>query len=193
MPMFVAKTANAEVNGETVYSIIDGMGAFKSKALEILAKNGIKDPKPGMWFSQQSWLNAFKEIATVLGPNTLFTIGQKIPENAQFPPQINSVDSALGAIDVAFHMNHRINGKVLFDPATGKMQEGIGHYQFEKVNPKEAKMTCPNSYPCDFDRGIIEGMAKRFKPVGSFVQVIHNDSAPCRKKGAESCEYRVKW
>lgn len=48
MAMFVAMTPNAEVNGETVYSIVDGMGAFKSAALKILEKNGIKDPKPGM-------------------------------------------------------------------------------------------------------------------------------------------------
>jgi hypothetical protein len=51
---------------------------------------------------------------------------------AQFPPQIKTIDDALGAIDVAYHMNHRINGKVLFDPQTGKTAEGIGHYVFEK-------------------------------------------------------------
>jgi len=132
--------------------------------------------------------------ATSLGSNTLYSIGLKIPENANFPPQIDSIEKALGAIDMAFHMNHRINGKVLFDPQTGTIHEGIGHYTFAKVSEKEAKMTCLNSYPCDFDRGIIEGMAKKFKPAGSlFVQVQHNDAAPCRKKGAESCEYKIKW
>lgn len=193
MVMFVAKSANAEVNGETVYSIVDGMGTFKSKALEILSKNGIKDPKPGIWYSQQNWLNAFKEISASIGTNTLYSIGFKIPENAKFPPQIDSIDKALSSIDVAYHMNHRINGKVLFDLRTGTMLEGIGHYIFEKLTDKEAKMTCPNPYPCDFDRGIIDGMAKRFKPAGSFVQVLHNDAAPCRKKGAETCEYKIKW
>ena len=193
MAMFVAKTANAEVNGETVNSIVDGMGTFKAKAIEILSKNGIKDPKPGMWYSQQNWLNAFKEISTTIGSNTLYAIGLKIPENAKFPPQIDSIEKGLGAIDMAFHMNHRINGKVLFDPQTGTIHEGIGHYIFEKTGEKEAKMTCPNSYPCDFDRGIIDGMARKFKPAGALVQVLHNDAAPCRKKGAESCEYKIKW
>jgi hypothetical protein len=48
-------------------------------------------------------------------------IGKSIPENAQFPPEINSIEAGLQAIDVAYHMNHRIDGKPLFDPKTGKM------------------------------------------------------------------------
>lgn len=194
MAMFVAITANAEVNGETVYSVVAGMGAFKVRALEILAQNGIENPKPGRWYSQQAWLNAFKEISTSIGPNTLYSIGLKIPENAKFPPQINSLADALRAIDVAYHMNHRINGNVLFDPQTGIMREGIGHYLFEKTGEREAKITCINPYPCDFDRGIIEGMAKRFKPADSlFVEVRHIDAHPCRKTGAGTCEYKVTW
>ncbi len=193
MPVFAAINPDVEVNGETVISVIDGI-ALKSMAIDILSKNGIKDPKAGLWYSQQNWLNAFKEISQRLSPLALFSIGSKIPENAKFPPQINSIEKALGAINVAYHMNHRLNGKILFDPQSGKLHEGIGHYIFAmQGDGKEAKMTCPNPYPCDFDRGIISGMAKKFKPSGSSVQVIHNDSAPCRKKGSESCEYFIKW
>ena len=35
----------------------------------------------------------------------------RIPANAKFPPQIKTIEDALGAIDMAYHMNHRINGK----------------------------------------------------------------------------------
>lgn len=73
------------------------------------------------------------------------------------------------------------------------MSEGIGHYVFSKPGDREAKMVCQNPYPCDFDRGIIEGMARKFRPTGSTVQIAHNDAAPCRKKGAQSCEYIIKW
>jgi hypothetical protein len=194
MPMFVAITANAEVNGETVFSVVDGMGMFKTTALAILAKNGIQDPKPGLWYSQQAWLKAFQEISASIGPYTLYSIGLKIPENAHFPPQIDSIENALRAIDVAYHMNHRIAGQILFDPQTGTTLEGIGHYIFEKAGEREVKMTCHNPYPCDFDKGIIDGMANRFKPAGSpFALVRHADTGPCRKKGAEMCEYKVSW
>jgi len=60
MKLFKASSSSVEVNGETVYSIIDGMGAFKSKALKFLSDNGIEDPKPGKWYKQQAWLDAFK-------------------------------------------------------------------------------------------------------------------------------------
>ena len=42
MAQFKAYSGNVEVNGETVLSVVDGMGAMKSMALTILEKNGIR-------------------------------------------------------------------------------------------------------------------------------------------------------
>lgn len=181
MAQFEAFASGVEINGETVLSIVDGMGAFKRRAFEILSKNGINNPEPGKWYSQQDWLNAFKEISEKMGVTTLFSIGQKIPENANFPPQINSFETALNGIDMAYHMNHR-NGE-------------IGYYKYLGLtNSKEARMHCENPYPCDFDRGIIESMVKRFKPENATsVSVKHDEKSPCRKNGANSCEYVIFW
>jgi hypothetical protein len=181
MAQFKALNPNVEVNGETVYSIVDGVGAFKMAALKILAANGIVDPKPGTWHKQQSWLDAFKAISEQVGASTLFTIGLKIPENAIFPPDIDSLGKALPAIDAAYHMNHR-NGE-------------IGHYNFERTGPKSVKMVCDNPYPCDFDRGIITAFCNRFLPKGSTIKAIvtHDNSQPCRKNGANSCTYLITW
>ena len=179
MGQFKAYSANVEVNGETVLSIVDGMGSMKTMAIGILEKNGIKEPKPGQWFKQQAWLDAFKQISDSVGPNTLSQIGQKIPENAQFPPVIDTIEKALSAIDVAYHMNHR-GGE-------------IGKYKYAPDGPNKATMECANPYPCDFDRGIIVAMARRFAPKGAAVRVTHDDDKPCRKKGDESCTYHVAW
>jgi hypothetical protein len=180
MAQFKAFSNNVEVNGETVLSVVSGVGVFKKQALEILAKNGINDPKPGQWYSQQSWLNAFKEISEKIGPKSLFSIGKAIPANAKFPPEINTIEKALGAIDIAYHMNHK-NGE-------------IGHYNFIKTEGNSGKMVCNNPYPCEFDKGIIEAMAQKFKPADSIMAFVeHDDSQPCRKKGAESCTYLVTW
>ncbi len=169
MAQFSAMSHNVQVNGETVLSVIDGVGPFKSSALKILANNGIADPKPGDWYSHQSWLNAFKEIAETIGENTLYSIGKKIPENASFPPEIDSIDKALGAIDMAYHMNHR-GGE-------------IGNYKYEKTGDRSARIVSQDPCPCAFDRGIIEAIAT----------VKHDDSAPCRTNGAESCTYVINW
>lgn len=194
MAQFIAFNSDVEVNGETVLSIVDGMGIYKDKAIVFLSDNGIVNAQPGEWYSQQAWLDAFKTISEVTGAFTLFNIGKKIPENAQFPPEIDNIEKALSAIDVAYHMNHRLNGEVLFNPGTGEMKEGIGHYGYEKVEDKLVRMVCDNPYPCDFDRGIIEAMAQQFKPADCpLVMVQHDDSQPCRKKGDDSCTYIIKW
>jgi hypothetical protein len=181
MAQFIAFDNKVEVNGETVLSIVDGMGALRKKAYEILEKNNIKDPKAGNWYSQQSWLNSFKEISNLMGVKTLRLIGQKIPENANFPKEINSFEIALGAIDVAYHMNHR-NGE-------------IGTYKYLGITDgkKEAEIICENPYPCEFDQGIIESMAKRFKPKDSLSVSIKHAEGKCRSNGEQSCKYILFW
>jgi hypothetical protein len=179
LAQYIAFEDGVEVNGETVLSIVDG-SVMKEKALKLLEKHGIINPAPKQWYSQQAWLNAFREIADTIGPRTLHAIGRKIPENAVFPPTINSVQEALAAIDAAFHMNHR-NGE-------------IGHYTFEAAGEQAVRMTCNNPYPCDFDRGIIEAMAMRFLPEDSILVTVEHDlDSGCRKLGDEACIYRVTW
>ena len=181
MAQFIAYSRGAMVNGQTVLSVVDGLGAHKRRALEILAENGIVDPVPGGWYLQQAWLNAFRTIGETLGASTLYSIGFKIPENADFPPAIETLGDAMESLDVAYHMNHR-GGK-------------IGHYKPERIGKKEARMVCNNPYPCDFDRGIIASLAQRFQPHGHDhnASVRHDDDLPCRQKGADSCTYIVKW
>jgi len=179
MPEFVALSPNVEVNGQTVLAVVDGMGAFRNLALEILKRHGVDDPKLEGWYRQQLWLDAFKEIYERVGKSTLNLIGRKIPENAKFPPEIDSIDKALPAIDVAYHMNHR-GGE-------------IGHYAFTELGPNQAKAVCANPYPCDFDLGLIQSMAKRFQPAGRTSTVAHDQTQPCRRKGGDSCTYLVSW
>jgi len=194
MAQFEAVDHNVEVNGQTVLSIANGMGIMKRMGFEILSAHNINDPKPEDWFPQQNWLNAFREISEQIGPHTLLLIGKSIPDNAEFPPEIDGIEKALAAIDVAYHMNHRLYGVPLFNPQTGQMKEGIGHYHFNKIGEKTAEIVCDNPYPCEFDKGIVEAMAKRFKPADSFlVNVKHDDSKGCRKNGAGSCCYTVTW
>jgi len=36
-------------------------------------------------------------------------------------------------------------------------------------------------------------MSKKFAPLNATVYVVHDDAAPCRRKGGESCTYTVRW
>ena len=188
-----------EVNGQTVYSIVAGFKNFKSMATKYLLENGIgeKDEdgyivvNPEEWYLQDAWLKAFESIACEIGDMALFQIGLAIPKNAKFPPWVKDIDSAIKSIDIAYHMNHRKNGKELFDPATGTMREGIGHYGYERIENKNMIISeCNNPYPCQFDHGIITAMAREFE---IRADVIHDNAKPCRKNRADACTYIISW
>jgi hypothetical protein len=182
MAQFIAYDPKVKVNGQTILSVVNAMEFGQGTRLNILEKHGLADVDPTGWYDQQNWLDAFKEIRDSLGTNTLYIIGKAIPANAKFPPEIDSLEKALNAIDVAYHMNHT--------------KGEIGNYKLTEFDTtkRRAVMTCNNPYPSDFDRGIISAMLIRFKPKDSLkYEVALDTSKESRLKGADSCTYIIKW
>jgi hypothetical protein len=179
MKAYVASSPDVEVNGETIYSVIDGMGAFKAQSLKILDENGLHDLQQGHWYNQQAWLNSFKQISEKIGQVTLFNIGLKIPENAIFPPEINDIHKGLSSIDIAYHINHR-GGE-------------IGHYKYEKTGEKSCLIICDNPYPDEFDKGIITAMCRKFIHNIFSISVVIDSHKTNRTQGGESTTYIVTW
>lgn len=91
---------------------------------------------------------------------------------------MDNIEKGLAAIDVAYNMNHR-NGD-------------IGFYKLVSHDPvaKKIIMNCKNPYPCDFDRGIIITMARKFK---TSVEVKLQPGKPHRKEGADESWYEVTY
>ncbi|MDR2246681.1 MAG: hypothetical protein LBE17_08485 [Treponema sp.] len=187
-----------EVDGSTVYSVIAGLGYFTNLSRRYFSQVHIgtvinKELRIDMkgWYPQAAWLEAFKNISEQVGDRVLFNIGLSIPANARFPPWVVDIDSGIKAIDVAYHLNHRKNGKPLFDAGTGIMREGIGHYGYARVGreKKIVSMSC-NPYPCAFDHGIITAMARKFEPGA---RIVHDDTKECRSNGANTCTYIITW
>ncbi len=61
LAQFIALRDGVEVSGQTVLSFLIGLGNHKGKALDVLAGHGIVNPEPRKWYSQQAWLDSFKE------------------------------------------------------------------------------------------------------------------------------------
>ena len=194
--MYVAFEEGIEVNGVTINAVVNALLPIRFLVRKIFMDVGLPDiDSPTYidkekWYLQQNWLDAFKLIADKAGPHTMMSIGEKIPDNALFPSTITTIEEGLASIDIAYHMNHRNkHGQILYDNDT--LIEGIGHYGFHKVEGKnKIIMECENPYNCDFDRGIISKIAKRFQPNAI---ITHDDQNGCRKLGSESCTYVIVW
>jgi hypothetical protein len=187
-----------EAYGMSVDAFVDAFKLFPSIALKKLVSHGVGtvNAKGEIVIERDSWyplgnmLAAVEGIATNVGPRALFQMGQHVPKHAPFPPTITDIRSGLASLDAAYHMNHRKNGKPMFDQATGRKMSGIGHYVTTDTGPRKITVVCDNPYPCDFDRGIIAGVAQRFERAA---KVTHDDHATCRKSGADSCTYHITW
>ncbi|NPA68037.1 MAG: hypothetical protein GXO50_05450 [Chlorobi bacterium] len=192
MAQFIAFEEGITVNGQTILSVVDALDKAKAKdiALEVLAENNLENIEAQKWYKQEDWLNTFKTISEEMGETILYFIGKSIIDNAEFPPEIDNIEKGLKSIDTAYHMNHAKNGTPMFNPETGEMTEGIGHYTVTEISKNKIKMVCENPYPCDFDRGIITAMARKFEQLA---EVKLDTSVKNRKDGADSSSYIISW
>ncbi|NMO21654.1 hypothetical protein HPC49_48555 [Pyxidicoccus fallax] len=188
-----------QVKGASIYSVVAAINTFSVLVNDLMQAMNVqtRDASGALmidtnaWYDLDHYMPVYKKIDTLLGGRGLEKVGSFIPKNAEFPPNIQDIHGALASIDVAFHMNHRKDGKPMFNPLTGEMTEGIGHYRYQPVAGKnEALLVCDNPCPCRFDQGLIKGMAQRFQPQAT---LTHVPDTGCRTKGDASCTYVVTW
>jgi len=182
MAHFIAFDDNVEVKGEAILSIVNAFVSKEEQMLQILDKHNIKDLQAEQWYKMTDYLASYEEIGNVFGPATLFRIGTVIPENAEFPPDIDTLEKALNSIDIAYNMNHR-NGD-------------IGYYKVNSFDEdsKRAVMECKNPYHSTFDRGLILAMLIKFMPKASTsFDVTLDKTKETRLDGGDSCTYNIKW
>ncbi len=175
MAEYVALDPNAEVLGITINATLSSMG----DPIEILKKYDLYPIVNDVWYNQQKWLNAFKELAQTNFLN-LVAIGMKIPDLAAWPPNVVTVHDALASIGMAYPMNHR-NGE-------------IGSYIYTPTGENSGVMVCANPYPSDFDYGLIYRTVQKFRDASSTKLMVKRDeSKPSRIGGGESCTFLVEW
>ncbi|MCY1075930.1 hypothetical protein [Archangium lansingense] len=193
------KLENIQVLGANLSNVLNAFGSFQLLASRIMLEEGLgSESAEGIvqfdrdrWYPVARWLATFERIGREYGESMLGQVGLAVPKNAIFPPFVTDIDSAIKSIDIAYHMNHALNGAPMFSPTTGTMTEGIGHYGYLRVpGKKQIIAECNNPYPCPFDLHLIQAMAQRFE---STATVTHDPTKPCRKHGGASCTYVVRW
>lgn len=195
----VKKIKHIEVKGNAIYAMVGGFTSLAMAPKRLLVDHGIGritatgDYVIGHddWYPLINWLKAYDKVSEYYNEKIVFNIGCQIPKYADFPPEITTIEAGLQSIDVAYHMNHKFKGKLMYDSESIKMLEGIGHYGYSKQeNENKVISICDNFYPCDMDRGIFTTIARTFQPTA---QIIHDNPGHCRKQGAESCQYSITW
>lgn len=191
--------SKVEIIGAALQSFFGGLGSFQSLADRILCEleYGSRREDGSYYFEADRWypagpnLEMFAMLKDKIGPNTLRQVGRSVPERAIFPPEVDSIEKGLASIDIAYHMNHGQNGRPLFNPATGEMQDLIGHYRMEAgSDEREIRIVSDTPYPSEMDEGIVAAMARRFEPGAG---VTLDPDAPSRLRGGSSCTYVVRW
>jgi hypothetical protein len=193
----VLSLSDVTVSTPTIMTTFDGLKVFTLLAGEFLAHEGLGRlneagefaPEAEDWMPAVQWIAALERIGAALGDSVMREIGGAIPSRAQFPPTIDDAASAVLSVDAAYHMNHQVRGLSMFDPPSGAMLDGIGHYHVDIVSPTAARAEVTSAYPCPFDMGIYDAIAARF---ARNITVVH-EPGPCRRQGADRCFYAVHW
>ena len=188
-----------EVSGRSVFNVLEGFGPFRNQASNFLLRWGIgRRGADGLvvidadgWYPYEPYINAFAAIGREVGRNVLVQCGRAVPKHAVWPAELDSIEKGLQSIDVAYHLNHRKDGRTMFDPRTGSMMNGIGHYRCsDPIGQMTMSIESDTPYPSDFDLGIISAIATKFEPLA---KVRADDTRTSRLLGARSCTYVVSW
>ncbi|RKD93400.1 4-vinyl reductase [Halopiger aswanensis] len=177
---FEGSLEGSEVIGRSPQSYVaagDSISSFVGKEVSNkLAKYGLEDIDPEEWYPLEIPLAMLYDMRDEYGGVRMRNMGQNVPEHVKFPPELSEVDDALHAIDRAYHQNHRGGD--------------LGSYEFHQEGPNEGRMVCENPYPCEFDKGLIKGVARKFADNPVKVEEVGDH---CRSDGDARCEYRVDW
>jgi hypothetical protein len=174
-----------EVIGEVIESFVLGFPeSIRNFALASLDRHGICHLDRDQFYKAQPFLNTMKEVAERFGRSWMTRIGERRALSLTLPPEWDTLQAAFEGLDTAYHSKYR-GGE-------------IGHWSYYHEGGigglMRGRMTSTNHYCCAFDRGVLEGFAKRFRPTGITVALVRHDVCqPCRKNRADSCTYVISW
>ncbi len=186
-----------EVSGRNVMGLVQAFGQFKSLASQILLAEGLGKKgsdglvlvDPGAWYPFDAFLRAFARASQQMGDSVLHQIGVSVMKTVEWLPSIKDVRTMMEAMDAGYHLQHRKNGRPMWDATTGHIKEGIGHYRWKARPDGSMEVESDNPYPCAFDKGMLFGGLRRLNTTGA---ILHDETHRCRKRGHASCVYVVK-
>lgn len=143
----------------------------KETLLPLLQRHGLEPVEPYRWYPLAGWLEALQEISETTSTD-MASLGMTVISGAALPPWIDSLSSALLALEENYRAAHR-NGN-------------IGEIFARVVHGRHVRFTVSTPYPDDYIFGNAYGMAMRFLPVGCNLDIT-------RTTGHRATTYDVRW
>jgi hypothetical protein len=165
-----------EYSGEALYTFVLGLTESKTVVDKILADAGVEQLDPAAWYDFTWAEDFFLAVQAVLGPHVVNQCGKTMIESANYPPEINSVETLLPALGAWYSFHAR--------------GPNVGSIICEMDDERSATLDWSTGrFPCMFCQGILEGACARYgvKPL------IEHGAGGCRDTGAATCIYHVSW
>ncbi|MEO8607792.1 MAG: hypothetical protein ABI690_07930 [Chloroflexota bacterium] len=147
-------TPQAEVIGSAMQNLFVSINRdeFLPLVEQTFTQYGVDNIQDKAWYPHQLTLDIFKliEDAKLNSMDNLVSLGMAYVETATFPPQINSVYSALSALSQTYGLNIR------------NAADGEG-YEVQQLSDQHIQIIDQNPFPHDTVYGFIWGIAKRFR------------------------------
>jgi len=177
---FVCWNNKVEVSGDTILAMLNAMDKHREQGVQILHENGIDNPEPGRWYSLERYINAFRTICERLGPYALYMMGATLPAIAAFPADIKTIEDALAYVNSLYKANHRGGD--------------VGYFKYTSVDANKGVVECKKTYGTTFDKGLLTGLSRKFKPSSSQrVSVQLDVTKNTRDRGGDSNTFIVTW
>lgn len=153
MKKYVA-TPQAEVIGSAMQNLFVSIkrDEFLPLVEQTLQEYGVDYIQDKVWYPHQLTLDIFRliEEAKLNSIENLVSLGVAYVETATFPPEINSVYTALSALSQTYALNIR------------NAADGEG-YEINRISERHIQIIDRNPFPHDTVYGFIWGIAKRFR------------------------------
>lgn len=183
-------------SGAIIRAYFDAFKTFPGTPRNIFVKQGLGRVDPSGEFEivdaapLDKLIAALNELFQLVGPQKAFEMGTHVVNHATTPSGATDIVTAMQLFDAGYHLNHIKDGAPMYDPETGTMLEGIGHYKYVSHSKHRLVMEVDTPYNCDLDRGIMQTWARLFERTAL---LIHLDPAICRKNRSPRCRYEVSW
>jgi len=144
---FVAPDPDARVRAANVKATLAGFQLRPSLGQRLIEKHDLEleDLTPETFIPVQRWLDALKELLDEVGPNIVQRVGAALSQNADFPPQFDTLDKLFEHMDAIYNHNHRGD---------------VGRYVTTRDDDGSWNIRCETPYPRQFERGLVEGTVR---------------------------------